>query len=175
MKALKYFSILLMGVVCCMATSCSSDNEDEGSDGSKSAVVDGAATSFAYGFYDTEEEGYLKMEFSNVNLANKVSLAQAKKIDLVTLKIPNEGSRTIPEDTRQALMTYSSFEPATNTILASGTGQVNVTIKKNGSNYSVTIPKTEIIFYKDADEKQAKKASFTFNYNGALSYFVIED
>ena len=170
MRVLKYLSILMMGVVCCMTTSCSSDNEDDGSDGSKAVVVDGAATSFAYGFYDLEEPGYLNMEFSNANLANPASVAKTKKIDVVTLTMPY-GEKDLKDGTYQAHMEYWSMEPATEKYLASGVGIVNVTIKKDGSNYSVTIPKTEITFYPDADETKAKKASFTFNYHGAMTYY----
>jgi len=171
MRVLKYLSILMMGVVCCMTTSCSSDNEDDGSDGSKAVVVDGAATSFAYGFYDLEDEGYLHMEFSNVNLANRASVESAKKMDVVALTMQIGDAKDIKEGTFQAGMEYFSMEPATATYSASGVGIVNVTIKKDGSNYSVTIPKTEITFYPDADEKKAKKASFTFNYHGAMTYY----
>lgn len=160
-----------MGVACCMATSCSNDNEDNGSDGSKSAVVDGATTGFAYGFYDTEDEGYLNMEFSNVNLANQASVANAQKVDVVTLSMPNGTSKDIQEGTRQALMEYWSMEPATHTYLNSGLGNVNVTIKKDGANYTVTIPKTEITFYQGADQSKARRAYFSFNYSGSLSYF----
>lgn len=162
----------MMGVVCCMATSCGSDDEDGGNGGSdaKAAVVDGATTNFAYGFYDLEEPGYLNMEFSNVNLANPSSLKGVKKVDVVTLTMPY-GEKDLKDGTYQAHMEYWSMEPATEKYLASGVGQVSVTLKKNGSKYSVTIPKTQITFYPDADEKQAKKASFTFNYNGELTYY----
>ena len=160
-----------MGVVCCMTTSCSSDNEDGGTDGVKGVVVDGAASSFAYGYYDTEDEGYLNMEFSNVNLANKAAVEGAKKIEVVTLTIQNGNSKDIKEGTFHAAMVYWAMEPATKTYLASGDGLVSVTIKKSGSGYSVTIPKTEITYYQGADAKQAKKAFFSFAYNGTLTYF----
>lgn len=177
MKTLKYLSILVMGLAGGLLVSCGDDDEQPGSgssstvnSSSSAVVIDGVTTSMSYGFYDTQENGYLNMEFSNVNISNP-SGSMPNKIDVVTLTMKHN-AKEIQDGNYHAYMEYWSMNPLNNKYYASGSGDVSVTIKKSGSSYSISIPETQINYYPESDEKRVKKAQFKFNYNGNLIYYA---
>jgi len=177
MKALKYLSILVMGLAGAILVSCGDDEDEIESGGSSSSsgsasavIVDGVTTAMSYGFYDTQESGFLNMEFSNVNIKDP-SGSMPAKMDVVTLTMRHD-AKEIQEGNYKAGMEYWSMSPQSGSYYATGSGEVSVTIKKNGTNYSVTIPETEINLYQEGNESKVKKSKFKFNYNGNLVYFT---
>lgn len=163
--------MLIMVVTCSMMVSCSNEDGDEtGGGGDKAIVVNGKVSKLNHGYWEADE-GEVHMYFSNVDMLNMSSLP--KKVEMLTMNI--EGRATsIQTGTHRADIEYWSVNPETNTYNASADGNVDVTITKNGSEYTITIPETTVRYYEGEDEYNYKTVPFTFSYTGRLVYAQFE-
>lgn len=163
---LRNLAMFMMVVACGIITSCSNEDGDAGGAGDKSAVVNGKVSKLNYGFWETHD-GEVYLHFSNVDILNMSSLP--KKVEMLTMNI--EGRATsIQTGTHRADIEYWSVNPETNTYNASADGNVDVTIAKNGSEYTITIPEATVRYYEGEDEYNYKTVPFTFSYTGRLVY-----
>lgn len=169
---LRNLAMFMMVVACGIITSCSNEDGDAadaaggaGGAGDKSAVVNGKVSKLNYGFWETHD-GEVSLYFSNVDMLNMSSLP--KKVEMLTMNI--EGRATsIQTGTHRADIEYWSVNPETNTYNASADGNnVDVTIAKNGSEYTITIPETTVRYYEGEDKHNYKTVPFTFSYTGRL-------
>ena len=164
---LRNLAMFMMVVACGIITSCSNEDGDAGGAGDKSAVVNGKVSKLNYGFWETHD-GEVSLYFSNVDILNMSSLP--KKVEMLTMNI--EGRATsIQTGTHRAYIEYDSLNPASETYFNfCAYGNVDVTIAKNGSEYTITIPETTVRYYEGEDEYNYKTVPFTFSYTGRLVY-----
>ena len=168
---LRNLAMFMMVVACGIITSCSNEDDDAGGAGGaggagdKSAVVNGKVSKLNYGFWETHD-GEVSLYFSNVDILNTSSLP--KKVEMLTMNI--EGRATsIQTGTHRAYIEYNSLNPASETYFNfCAYGNVDVTIAKNGSEYTITIPETTVRYYEGEDRDNYKTVPFTFSYTGRL-------
>lgn len=169
---------LLVAMMSIGLSSCNKDDDEDSS--SKATVIDGKAYTTNYAWWFIQGSGKNKMlslEFSNTDIYN-VTMPPSR-VYVLTLNIDNWEYSDIKSGTYTGVIEFwdMTIDASSNTTqyLNCLSGKVNVTITKDGDNYSISIPETTVNRHpNEANEpggrdKVIGTVPFSFNYTGKIS------
>ena len=166
-----YLSAVLTAVTLsvCLA-SCGDDEDGGGGSGSSTVIVDGKQYTMNYGWWEVRGKR-LMLEFSNVNVYGPEH--SINRYQELTLDISNWQHSDVQPGTYTAAMEFDAqiYDSSKDELTEHETdvaGNVEVTIAKDGDNYIVTVPETNVRLY-DFNDKVTGTVPFSFKYVGKLS------